>query len=678
MRRRSVTRSAIALFAMVTALTHAQTGTADQIAARDEFRWGVTALHDGRVNEAIASLTRSIALDSSRSLVRYWLGRAFYYAGFEQEALTEWRWVRDRNRTSVLDRWIERVELERGLTRERLGDDIVPGRYVTMVELSGIQGDTILFRRPAMVRPRPDGFFYLASFGANSIVLFDPNGVRRRVIDGGLEGLDRPFDVHVRTDGSLLVSEFGADRIAIISEQGLKIGSFGSRGIRSGGLLGPQYIDGNDDFIYVSDHGNARIAKFRHDGTFVFTFGSRSATFDGLRSPAGVVAEADRIYVADTDAARIVVFDDSGNFLRALTNPVMTAPEGLSLYEPGRILVSDRNRLYVIDVDGEQVFPITEFSDRRRIIGATIDANRNLLASDLASNSVLFLSASEELYTGITIEVESIHALGHPEVLVHVAVTDRNGLPLIGLNENNFRVTEDRLATGALGVTRAGDGLPGGVVIVADRSASMVAHQEDLEAASIAIVDALRPTDSLSVVSAGELPVLELGPGSGRLQVASAARGTPAQYNNGRLDSAIRLAGVQINRELGPRSMVIVTDGTEHPGAFERFSLEETAQFLSNNDIRLLVVYTGRNATNRELDYLAASTGGSSVYLYAAAGVRGHVQALTRRSSGRYVLRYRSVHDTDFGRRYIPLEVEVYLLDRSGRDESGYFGPLVF
>ena len=669
---------AIALFAVAPASTHAQVGTADQIAARDEFRWGVTALHDGRINEAIASLTRSIALDSEQPLVRYWLGRAFYYAGFEQEALLEWRWVRDRNRTSVLDRWIERVELERGLTRERLGDDIVPGRYVTMVELTGIQGDSVLFRRPAMVRPRPDGFFYLANFGANSVVLFDPNGVRRRVIDGGLEGLDRPFDVHVRGDGSLLVSEFGADRIAIISAQGLKTGSFGSRGIRSGGLLGPQYIDGDADFVYVSDHGNARIAKFRHDGTFLFSFGSRSTTFDGLRSPAGVVVEADRIYVADTDAGRIAVFDDSGNFLRALTNPAMTAPEGLSLYEPGRLVVSDRNRLYIIDVVGERVFPIAEFTDRRRIIGAALDANRNLLASDMASNSVLFLSASEELYTGVTIEIESVNALRHPEILVHVAVTDRNGLPLIGLDENNFRVTEDRLATGVFSVTRAGDGLPGGVAIVADRSATMVEHQDDLEAAAIAIVDSLRPTDTLSIVSAGADPVVELQPGSGRLQVASAARGTPAQYGDGRLDNAIRLAGTQINRELGPRTIVVVTDGAEHPSAFERFSIEETARFLANNDIRLLVVYTRRNTTNRELDYLATSTGGSSVYLYAAAGVGAPVQAITRRSSGRYVLRYRSVHDTDFGRRFIPVEIEVYLLDRSGRDESGYFGSLVF
>jgi hypothetical protein len=31
---------------------------------------------------------------------------------------------------------------------------------------------------------------------------------------------------------------------------------------------------------------------------------------------------------------------------------------------------------------------------------------------------------------------------------------------------------------------------------------------------------------------------------------------------------------------------------------------------------------------------------------------------------------------TDYGRAYLPLEVEVYLMERSGRDSTGYFAPL--
>ena len=66
-----------------------QTVTEAQLSADDEFRWGVGALHDGKINEAIASLVRSLSFDSNRALTRYWLGRAYYYGGFEDAALQE-------------------------------------------------------------------------------------------------------------------------------------------------------------------------------------------------------------------------------------------------------------------------------------------------------------------------------------------------------------------------------------------------------------------------------------------------------------------------------------------------------------------------------------------------------------------------------------------------------------
>ncbi|MFW5738262.1 MAG: hypothetical protein ACOCYX_05065, partial [Spirochaetota bacterium] len=127
---------ALAVALLFTPALAAQNVDLDQITANDEFRWGVTSLHDGRINEAIASFNRSLSFDDERPLTRYWLGRAYYYGGFEEAALDEWRWVAERDgRTSVLERWIERVELSRGLTTERLGREISPGRYVTMVDL---------------------------------------------------------------------------------------------------------------------------------------------------------------------------------------------------------------------------------------------------------------------------------------------------------------------------------------------------------------------------------------------------------------------------------------------------------------------------------------------------------------------------------------------------------------
>ncbi len=672
---RSAPLLALAAALLLTPALAAQNVDLDQITANDEFRWGVTSLHDGRINEAIASFNRSLSFDDERPLTRYWLGRAYYYGGFEEAALDQWRWVAERDgRTSVLERWIERVELSRGLTTERLGREISPGRYVTMVDLAGRQGDLTIFRRPTMIRPRSDGYFYVASFGTHTVVLLDPNGVRRRVIDGGIEGFDRPFDVLPLDDGSLLVSEFGADRIARVSADGFKVGTFGGSGNGEGRLLGPQFLagDGKGHF-YVSDYGNARVAKFTTDGEYLLSFG-------GVESPAGIVAMAGRVYVADSVAGAIAVFDESGNRLGEIRTAGMESPEGLSVYRPGEILVSDGHRLYVIEVDREVVSVLAELNEERRLLGSVIDANRNLLAADFATGSVLVMAASEELYTGLNVEVDYVNAVDHPRVFAAVTVTDRNGRPLLGLDETNFRITEDRFPTGEADLVYAGYRTgEAAVSLVVDGAVSAARADEAVRSATLSVYDALGAGDQLWVVGAADQPVIEAEPGAGRLETADAAAGAPGAAGGvGRLDLGIRLGTSQLLGETGRRALVVISDGRERPRAFESYSLTETAEHLANNHVTLWVVYTSRNARNDELDYLAEATGGAALYAFRPEGVGTIVSSLRAQPSGSYVLEYSSVHDSDFGRRYIPLEVEAYLLERSGRDEAGYFGPLEF
>ena len=572
------------------------------------------------------------------------------------------------------------MELSRGLTTERLGTGIGPGRYVTMVDLAGVQSEFTLFRRPTSVHPRSDGYFYVVSFGTHSVVLLDPNGVRKQVIDGGIEGFDRPFDVLSLEDGSLLVSEFGADRIAVVDRNGFKVGSFGSTGVGDGQLLGPQHLasDGNGH-VYVADYGNNRIAKFTEDGEFLFSFGNSGRREDRLGAPGGIAVTGNRVYVADAVRSRIAVYDENGNSFGFIRVEGMESPEGLSLYRPGELLVSDRSRIYVVEVERQTVSVLAELNDRQRAIDAMIDANRNLVVADHASSSVLIMAANEELYTGLNVEVDFVNAIDHPQVFAAVTVTDRNGRPLLGLDSTNFRITEDRFPTGASDLVYAGyRSRQAAVSLVVDRSASLSAEPETIRAAAFDVHDALGPEDRLWVVGAGDQPVVEASPGDGRLASADAAVGEVSTYGTGRIDLGIRLGVSSILGELGRRAIVVVSDGTLSPEAFENYSLSETAQHLANNHVSLSVVYTRRNVSNPELDFLAEATDGSTVYLYQPEGAGVVLREIRERPSGSYMLLYNSVHDSDFGRRYIPLEIEAYLFERSGRDEAGYFGPLEF
>jgi len=671
----------VLLFSVALAGAHAQQVDTNQLAAREELRWGVTSYHTGNLNESIVSLNRSLAFNSSESLTRYWLGRAYYASGFEEAALQEWRWLVDRGfRTAALDSLIERTELQRGLTPERLGEELTPGRLVTMADVPGVQGDATIFRRPAMIRPRNDGYFYVASFATHEILLMDPNGVLKQSIDGGLEGFDRPFDLLLLDTGELLVSEFGADRIARISPEGFKTGSFGETGLGDGQLLGPQYLtaDGKG-YLYVSDYGNQRIVKFSIDGEFVLSFGEPVGQFSGLREPTGLTYHADRIYVSDVRRHEILVFDESGNYIGSLASGEVDKPEALSVYRDGILMVADANRLYALHIRSERLDLLAELAPQHRLIGATVDANGNVLVSDFQSDRLLFLAPSEELYTGLTVEVDHVIASEHPEVFVAVNVTDRNGNPLLGLDGANFRITEDRFPAGAVTVSLAGYRTREiAVAVIADRTTALASDAGAVERAALDLSEAIAAVGRRWLVTAGELPLVEASPEDGALAFASAAVGRTPDYGRSSLDLAIRLAGRQVLRELDRRAVILITDGSLPADAFDNYGLIETASFLRNNHITFSVVYTRRNRSTDEMDYLVEATGGQSIFVFQPAGVGEVIEELAAKPSGTYLLSYNSVHDTDFGRRYIPLEVEAYLLRRSGRDESGYYGPLEF
>ena len=63
-------------------------------------------------------------------------------------------------------------------------------------------------------------------------------------------------------------------------------------------------------------------------------------------------------------------------------------------------------------------------------------------------------------------------------------------------------------------------------------------------------------------------------------------------------------------------------------------------------------------------------------YVFRPEGLGGVVRDIINLPQGTYQLKYVSALQTNFGEKYLPVEAEVYLMNRSGRDESGYFAPL--
>jgi hypothetical protein len=202
----------------------------------------------------------------------------------------------------------------------------------------------------------------------------------------------------------------------------------------------------------------------------------------------------------------------------------------------------------------------------------------------------------------------------------------------------------------------------------------------ELTAAARDIGGALREMNNsrlVSVISAGSQPRREQHGNS----LENAVRGTADSFSpRWRFDLGLRLAATDLLPAAPKRSIVYVGSGNLGELAFEQYSLSEMANYLANNGIVFNAVIIGGSwgvsGFSPEIEYLCRETGGKARHLYQPQGVGGLIKGIADNPSSLYGFTFTSQLPTDFGRAWLPLEIEVYLMERSGRDNTGYFSPL--
>jgi hypothetical protein len=352
------------------------------------------------------------------------------------------------------------------------------------------------------------------------------------------------------------------------------------------------------------------------------------------------------------------------------------------------ILAVDSNRILLIDPDTAIIreLGVLRNAANVRITGAEMDSNGNVLAADFRTGEVAVMTRMDDMAAGLFVEIVRVVSDNFPIVTVEVEVTDRLRRPIVGLDQRNFLLSEGGYLAGEQNFLSAFHRSANtDVSILIERSPATLNLGDDL-AAAVRDVNSAAGT-IVSIVSAGEQPTRE-NPDSASTgstpaaRLAAAARGSRASYSSGwRFDLGLRLAATDLLQGEKKRAVVFVGAGaaggaTDSLGAFEQYSLSELAAYLSNNNVALYAVMVGSGVPGADLRYLCEQTGGSILSLYRNEGIMPEIQKLRERASSSYILSYRSALSTDFGRAFLPLEAEVYLMDRSGRDSTGYFPPL--
>jgi len=655
----------------------------DALRGSEEFRFGVQAYNSGLFDNALISFERALSYSPRDPRYKEWLGRTYHRLGHDATALSLWREVLASGEGSaLLQQRVDVVSARNSLERERSTME----RFVLGEVLQGRQANYTLFARPLGLEPWPDGSYFMTSFVNNEVYRFNLNGGLLYSLQGGVLGFSRPYDVMRYSSRRIYVSEFGADRIAYCRPDGSRIVRFGSSGRGAGELSGPQFMARDDEgYIYVTEAGNRRVSKFTSEGDFILSFGRRESSFAGFLAPSGIAVQNGTVFVSDTRRGRVYCFDFSGNFLYEAGTDILMQPEGISVFSSDELLVADGERLMIFHPASRSFELLADFAgDGRRIVDAVRDVNGNLLVSDFNRSELGVLSELSAMYSGIFVEIERIDASGFPDIYLDVSVRDRLGDPIVGLRESNFILSEGHGMPGSPALLAQGDALDGiQAALVLEKSSYTRGREKELAAAVEEVLSSLPPGSSVRLYTAGDLPVKEVPPGAAVSDYIVAAQRSAHDGVGFAFAETMRMAALEL-APLRGRKVIIALGSGRAPLRREESAAPSTpvlASLLSTNGIRFAYVQLERELSfdsdeGRDIySFLAAESGGGLYPLYRPAGLAPVIGEYGERPTGRYYLKLVSNMDPDYGKQYLPVEVEVAYYNRTGRDELGYYAP---
>ena len=662
--------------------------------AAEQLRLGVQSYHRGHYAESILLFEKALAYAPGTALIEYWLGRAYLKSGYEETALRVWQPLLD---APDLPPFLKaKADSLRGSRAIPSGAEAYD--FVEVERFEGRVGRQSIFERPSTIIPRPDGSLFLVAHGSDELVTLDSSGVARGRDRGGLAGFDRPYGAAFLPDGTLFVTEFNGDRVARIAPDGSSK-TFGRKGRTADGMIGPQCAATNGEgYLYVVDFGNAKVSKFDDQGAFVLSFGAKDADtgFPGFESPTGIYVADGIVYVADSIAKSIYKFDESGNYMGVLAEGELHSPEGLSSWDGGRsLLVADTDRIVSIDLETEALSELYRAQGKKaRFVDAAPDFNGNLVACDFDASAISVLSDASSLASGLDVEIQSIDSSAFPRVTLDVIVRDQNGAPVVGLKEGNFYLTEtvrrtSQVDEGGKAVIRteetiqpvseasylgSGDrATDSRTAIVLERSADMSALGDSQRAALTELYSKLSggDRDGPSLITAGPVPALQ---SKGDLLAALRVALSPAA-GRGRFDLALRLAATGLLPSGNRDAVVYLGTGAVDEASFAGTTLSELAALMRDNGIRFFAVVLAE--PDPALRYLAERTGGGIFSASRPRGLGDLASEIASAATGRYRFSFTSKAETNFGWAYLELGVEAYLYKKSGKDELGYYAPLM-
>ncbi|MFW6139306.1 MAG: VWA domain-containing protein [Spirochaetota bacterium] len=639
----------------------------------ENFKQGVVHYNKKEYMAAVDFLRRALGRKPESPRARYFLGMAYYKAGFEENAIMEFNTVLQYNPEDNLTQ-----QLVDFLSRQQfLLQEVKKSQDYTMGgQLEGRNIGTYTLSRITGLELDDTGNIYACGFGSKMALKISPAGKLLQAFTSPMIEQGRLYDIVAAEDGSVYISDFTNDTVYKFSSTGKYLARIGGPGFDEGQFYGPTSLaldrEGN---LYVIDSGNTRIQKFSPQGAFLMSYGEKGGQPGQFNRPSGIAVDhSGRIFVADHGKKAIYVYDPYGNFITSLKGIALQDPWGISIAEQNKLLVADGNTIKSYDLMHSTWTQLITADSLNRVLDVKMDYLKQVYASEFEKDRIVKFLPKPDRYRNLNLILSRIDASDFPAVSYYATVYDADGLPVYGLEERNFelKIGGGEVKKIDLYYNRVRDSRLD-LLFLVDKSPSMQKYSQDIEIYLRRFLNTVSSEDEMAVMGYNQNSWIECPFTRSKLRVMDAI--TEENYAPGdRFDTAFRQAVTYLNKEFNKKALLVITDGKIPEESFQTYSYRSSINYAANNHVPVYFLSFGGN-TNQDLDLFARSTGGRFYDVYHSNEYQYLYQTINSYRPPEYLVFFNDVFDPRLSNLYVEAGIEVEFNGRAGKSKLGFIYP---
>jgi VWFA-related protein len=265
-----------------------------------------------------------------------------------------------------------------------------------------------------------------------------------------------------------------------------------------------------------------------------------------------------------------------------------------------------------------------------------------LVRSALGVVVVWSLLVGQALAANLGVTVQQVDASQFPTVRVYASVADSQGVPITGLDSSAFVLQEDGKAIETFKVESVVDSQePVAVALAFDESGSMAdaGKLDGAKKAADAFVDAMGPNDTAAILGFTDQVAILQGYTGDHAKLKAAIDSLKAQGNTSIYDAVVQAATLQGAVPTQRKIILLLTDGDDN---HSKANLDGAVGAANKAAVPIFAIGVGSDVVKANLDKLASSTSGQSIYTTDPAKLSDIFQSIGDQLRREYVLTYTS------------------------------------